>query len=103
MRGCTRVRFLLLFLLVFLLFCFCCKQGFVEAFRDEDPMIFEIHALLSAVDAEAAKSITCVKDEKSFTVNKKHMHLCLMNENGDYFNKKHAHIRCTSRAGACEV
>ncbi len=96
---------LLVVLLGILLSCFCHRQRLSEAFTQEDPMIVEIHGLLSVVDPEAANSITIKKGEKSYTVNKKHMHLCLLNEEGNYFNKNMlmyvalhelAHVKCKS-------
>ena len=68
-------------------------------------MIAEIHSILAVVDPEAAGSITCKGADKSYTVNKKHMHLCLKNEDGNYFNKNMlmyvalhelAHVKCKS-------
>lgn len=68
-------------------------------------MIVELHAMMSVVDPEACNSITIKKGDKSYTVNKKHMHLCLNNEKGDYFNKNMlmyvalhelAHVKCKS-------
>ena len=88
-----------------LLACFCNRQRLTEAFTNEDPMIVEIHSLLTTVDADAAKKITCKMADKSYTVNKKHMHLCLHNEDGEYFNKNMllyvalhelAHVKCKS-------
>ena len=68
-------------------------------------MILEIQSVLATVDADATRAITCKKADKSYTVNKKHMHLCLHNEKGDYFNKNMliyvalhelAHVKCKS-------
>jgi len=49
-------------------------------------MIIELHGLLSQIDP-SANNITVTKASSSYTINKKHMHLCLRDENGEYFNK----------------
>ena len=106
MSGGSKARILVLLMLTALILaCFCHKQRLFEAFTNEDPMIVEIHSMLAVVDPDAANSITIKKGEKSYTVNKKHMHLCLMNEEGSYFNKNMlmyvalhelAHVKCKS-------
>jgi len=69
-------------------FFICRYQEFrlEEHFTRTDPMILEIHAILTAIDPEAAGRITMQKNTSSYTINKKHMHLCV-HDGDEYFSK----------------
>jgi len=67
-------------------------------------MLVELHSVLSHIDS-AAKNITISKANKSYTVNKKDVFLCLKDKDGEYYNKNMlvyvavhelAHVLCPS-------
>ena len=98
------VLFLILILIITLITCLVFVTFRRENFTSKDPMLIELQAILSRVDAKASK-INIEKADKSYTVNKKNMFLCLKDENGDYFNKNMlvyvalhelAHVLCKS-------
>ena len=57
-----------------------------EKFTKKDPMIIELHAILSKIHPKA-NDVTVDKGKKSYTVNKKNITLCLTDKDGDYYNK----------------
>jgi len=57
-----------------------------ENFTDKDPMIVELHAVLSKIHPKA-NDITLKQGPKSYTVNKKDVTLCLKDPDGEYYNK----------------
>jgi hypothetical protein len=57
-----------------------------ENFTDKDPMIVELHAVLSKIHPKA-NDITIKEGPKSYTVNKKDVTLCLRDPDGEYYNK----------------
>ena len=66
--------------------CLMNKGEVKEEYSSKDPMLMEIQNLLIKLHPAAAK-INVHKADKSYTVNKKDMHLCLYNEKKEYFNK----------------
>ena len=58
-----------------------------EHFTDTDPMIIELHAILSKIHPHAANNVNIQRGNKSFTVNKKDITLCLKDQEGEYYNK----------------
>ena len=62
---------------------------FIRYFRENllpyDPKIDELKNKLSLVHPES-KKLTFYNDKKSYTINKKKVHLCIKDENGNYYN-----------------
>ena len=56
-----------------------------ENFDDSDPKIHEMLDKLIKVDP-AAKNIRMSRGNKSYTINKKTVYLCLYDENGNYYD-----------------
>tara|TARA_B100000674_G_C37064932_1_gene568972 strand:+ start:47 stop:490 length:444 start_codon:yes stop_codon:yes gene_type:complete len=82
----------------------CNRSNKVENYSQKDPMLMELQSLLIKLHPKAT-TIDMTEAGKSYTVNKKHMHLCLRNEKKEYFNKNHliyvaihelAHVVCPS-------
>ena len=57
-----------------------------EKFTKKDPMLLELHAILSKIHPKA-NDVTIDKGKKSYTVNKKDITLCLTDQDGEYYNK----------------
>jgi len=57
-----------------------------EKFTTKDPMLLELHAILSKIHPKA-NDVTIDKGKKSYTVNKKDITLCLTDQDGEYYNK----------------
>lgn len=58
-----------------------------ENYGNIDPIVAKLYANLAKIDPKCAKKITIKKAGKSYTVNKKHVHLCVKDEEtGEYFN-----------------
>jgi hypothetical protein len=66
----------------------CNRSNKVENYSQKDPMLMELQSLLIKLHPKAT-TIDMTEAGKSYTVNKKHMHLCLRNEKKEYFNKNH--------------
>ena len=73
-----------------------------EKYLEDDPMLIEIREKLRPVFPEV-DSIVLLKGRKSYTINKKYVHLCLKDENGKYYEKNMliyvalhelAHVKC---------
>ena len=58
----------------------------ILVFTDKDPILLELHALLSKVHPKA-NNITINQGPKSYTVNKKDITLCIKDPDGEYYNK----------------
>ena len=58
-----------------------------ENYSNMDPVIAKLYSNLAKIDNKAARKITIKKAGKSYTVNKKNVHLCVKDEEtGEYFN-----------------
>ena len=102
MNECIILIFVYVIVLLILGLCFSLKK--VEKFTTKDPMLVELHAVLSNIHP-AAKKITISEANKSYTVNKKDVFLCLKDKDGEYYNKNMlafvalhelAHVICPS-------
>lgn len=72
----------------YMLVCRCREyKENIENYTNQEPMILELHAMLSAVDPKAANKISVTSDTSSYTLNKEKMHLCVKDTKGRYFNK----------------
>ena len=59
-----------------------CKK---EHFTTKDPMLIYLHAMLSKIHP-IANDVTLNSSDKSYTLNKKHINLCLKDPDGEYYN-----------------
>lgn len=100
--------------LIILLIYFIFRQ--IEEFNlQDDPMIFElkesVRPIIENLDINGKKGkdvfkrVKIYKGDKSYTINKEKIFLCLRNENGNYYNKntllypllhEYAHVYCNS-------
>lgn len=73
-----------------------------EKYLEDDPMLVELRKELRPVFPEI-DNIILLKGDKSYTINKKYVHLCLKDKNGEYYHKNMlkyvaihelAHVKC---------
>lgn len=67
------------------IFCFLIANRIREKYLEEDPMLAELRNRLMPVFPEMNKVIL-LKGKKSYTINKKRIHLCLTDKNGKYYD-----------------
>ena len=74
----------------------------MEKYMEEDPMLAELRKRLQPVFPEIDKVIL-LKGAKSYTINKKRIHLCLVDKDGKYYDinmltyvtlHELAHVKC---------
>lgn len=74
-----------------------------EKFEEDDPMLGRLRAILKDIFPDM-NNVILLRGEKSYTINKKRIHLCLTDENGKYYDQNMlvfvllhelAHVRCT--------
>jgi hypothetical protein len=92
--------FILFFLsIVFVLFT---VNRIYEKFVEDDPMLIDIRKTLEPVFPDI-NTVILLKGKKSYTINKKKIHLCLFDKDGKYYDKNMliyvtlhelAHVRC---------
>lgn len=73
-----------------------------EKYLEDDPMLVEIRKTLEPVFPDI-NNVILLKGKKSYTINKKRIHLCLKDKEGQYYDKNMliyvtlhelAHVRC---------
>ena len=73
-----------------------------EKYLEDDPMLGEIREILKHVFPDI-NNVILLKGKRSYTINKKRVHICLTDENGKYYDKNMliyvtlhelAHVRC---------
>lgn len=76
-----------------------------DHYSQDDPMIQRLKEYVQKIAPEAASKIRIYKGDKSYTINKRNVYLCLKDENGEYYNEQimryivtHeiAHVLCES-------
>ncbi len=72
--------------IVALAFAFYIFNRIQEKFAEEDPMIADLRNTLSPYFPELNKVIL-MRGKKSYTINKKRVHLCLVDKDGKYYDK----------------
>lgn len=74
----------------------------MEKYLEEDPMLSQLRSKLLPVFPEINKVIL-LRGTKSYTINKKRVHICLKDEKGDYYDENMliyvtlhelAHVKC---------
>jgi len=93
--------------LLILLLCICILHYLfenIEYFTARDPVLDELRTQLSVLDPSFS-NIELFEGDKSYTVNKKKVYICLKDQNGRYYNRNMlayvtihelAHMLCTS-------
>uniref|UniRef100_A0A6C0KU52 WLM domain-containing protein n=1 Tax=viral metagenome TaxID=1070528 RepID=A0A6C0KU52_9ZZZZ len=96
---------LFLFSLLFFLsivFVLLTANRIYEKFVEDDPMLIDIRKTLEPVFPDI-NTVILLKGKKSYTINKKKIHLCLFDKDGKYYDKNMliyvtlhelAHVRC---------
>ena len=73
-----------------------------EKYVEDDPMLLDIRKTLEPVFPDI-NTVVLLKGKKSYTINKKKIHLCLFDKDGKYYDKNMliyvtlhelAHVRC---------
>ena len=59
-----------------------------DHFSQDDPMIQKLKRYVEQIAPEAASKIRIYKGEKSYTINKRNVYLCLKDENGNYYDEQ---------------
>lgn len=58
----------------------------VEGFQKQDPKLEQIKKIIRPLRPEVVDNIIFLEDNRSYTINKKKVYLCLKDENGEYYN-----------------
>lgn len=58
-----------------------------ESFISKDPVLNKVKDNLKKVDKEKVDDLNFYEGDKSYTINKKNVYLCLKDENGEYYNE----------------
>ena len=85
-KYCFAILVVSLILFLVLLALILVLTSSSEFFTTEDPMIPELHAILSKIHP-VANQVNIRKGDKSFTTNKTDITLCLKDQDGEYYNK----------------
>ena len=59
-----------------------------DYFSQSDPMIQRLKEYVNKISPEAASKIRIYKGDKSYTINKRNVYLCLHDEKGEYYNEQ---------------
>ena len=90
---------LIIVAIIMLILCIRIKEKYLE----DDPILVEIKDQMRVCFPEIDNTIL-LKGKKSYTINKKRIHLCLKDEKGEYYDKNMlmyvtihelAHVKCT--------
>jgi len=93
---------LLIIFLLSLCFVVFTMNRIHEKYLEDDPMLVDIRETLQPVFPDI-NNVILLKGQKSYTINKKRIHLCLTDKDGKYYNKNMliyvtlhelAHVRC---------
>jgi hypothetical protein len=58
-----------------------------ECFTSKDPVLNKVKDNLKKVDKEKVDDLNFYEGDKSYTINKKNVYICLKDENGEYYNE----------------
>lgn len=85
-----------------LILIFFTANRIYEKYVEDEPMLIEIKQTLEPVFPDI-NNVVLLRGRKSYTINKKKVHICLKDEKGNYYNKNMliyvtlhelAHVRC---------
>ena len=57
-----------------------------DHYSQSDPMVQKLKSIIQKISPEAASKIRVYKGDKSYTINKRNVYLCLHDENGEYYS-----------------
>jgi hypothetical protein len=57
-----------------------------EGYKKDDPKLSFLRVKLRALHPDAVDRITILEDNRSYTINKKKIYMCLRDENGEYYD-----------------
>lgn len=80
----SRICILCLLLLLFFIMIYLCLQV-KEQYQQKDPILIEIRNQLAMLSPKAF-SLQFYEDDKSYTINKNRVYLCLRDENKAYYS-----------------
>lgn len=78
------VIFLIFFVVLIIIVCYLCRK-IREQFQQKDPLLIMIRNQLSLLSPMAG-SLQYFEDDKSYTINKNKVYLCLRDENKEYYS-----------------
>ena len=58
----------------------------IERFKQEDPKLHELRSRLRMIRPDTVDKLILLEDQKSYTINKKKVYMCLRDEKGDYYH-----------------
>lgn len=73
-------------LTVFIIISYFILNHVIERFKQEDPKLFELRQHLRRIRPEVADQLVLLEDQKSYTINKKKIYMCLRDEKGEYYH-----------------
>jgi hypothetical protein len=94
--------FLLFLFFTSVVLIFVTLNRIYEKYVEDDPMLIDIRHTLYPVFPDI-NGVVLLKGKKSYTINKKKVHICLKDEKGNYYDKNMliyvtlhelAHVRC---------
>lgn len=84
MTSILSITFVILFLILIIVVCFLFKQ-IQEQYQQKDPLLITIRNKLSIL-SPLAGSLQYFEDDKSYTINKNKVYLCLRDQNNSYYS-----------------
>lgn len=74
-----------LFLILIIVVYFVCTR-LSENYKSDDPKLLFLKSRLRQINPEIIDHITFLEDNRSYTINKKKIYMCLRDESGDYYD-----------------
>lgn len=81
-----RVLPITILVLVILLIAAAIYLQVKDYYSQSDPMIQKLKSIIQKISPEAASKIRIYKGDKSYTINKRNVYLCLTDEKGEYYS-----------------
>lgn len=72
--------------LIVILILYSSMSFIMEQYKKDDPKLIEIREIIRPLHPDAVDKISLLEDQKSYTINKKKIYLCLRDENGEYYD-----------------
>lgn len=100
-----RVLPIIILVLVIILIILAIYLQVKDHYSQSDPMIQKLKGIIQEISPEAASKIRVYKGDKSYTINKRNVYLCLTDEKGEYYSMNTlvyvalheiAHVLCES-------
>lgn len=81
-----KITIFIIVIVIFLIIGIISYLQIRDHYSQNDPMIQKLKEKLAPVHP-AVKNIKMYKGDKSYTINKKHVYLCIDDENGNYYDE----------------